>query len=77
MFFDNEKPLISRSLKALEQRLPAQLFFRANRSQIVNLKCILATDEWFSGSIKVRLDNGTEVEFSRRQTRLFREGCGL
>ncbi|MES2705852.1 MAG: LytTR family DNA-binding domain-containing protein [Verrucomicrobiota bacterium] len=77
VFFDSEKPLVSRSLNALEQRLPPQLFFRANRSQIVNLKWITATEEWFSGSIKVRLEDGTEVEFSRRQARLFREGFSL
>lgn len=77
VFFGNEKPLINRSLNALEQRLPPQLFFRANRSQIVNLKSITSTEEWFSGSLKVRLQDGLEVEFSRRQTRLFRAGFSL
>ncbi|RYD31820.1 MAG: response regulator transcription factor [Verrucomicrobiaceae bacterium] len=77
VFFDSEKPLVSRSLNALEQRLPPQLFFRANRSQIVNLKWIVSTEEWFSGSLKVRLEDGTEIEFSRRQSRLFREGFSL
>lgn len=77
VFFENEKPLISRSLNALEQRLPTQLFFRANRSQIVNLKWIVSTEEWFSGSLKVKLEDGTEIEFSRRQSRLFREGFSL
>lgn len=77
VFFDSERPLINRSLNALEQRLPPQMFFRANRSQIVNLKWITATEEWFSGSIKVKLEDGTEIEFSRRQARLFREGFSL
>jgi two-component system LytT family response regulator len=32
--------LLHRSLSSLEQRLPQDLFFRANRSQIINLHCI-------------------------------------
>lgn len=77
VFFGSGKPLIKRSLNSLEERLPPQHFFRANRSQIVNLKWITATGEWFSGPLKMRFQDGPEIEFSRRQTRLFREGCSL
>jgi two-component system LytT family response regulator len=77
LFFDQEKPLISRSLNALAHRLPPQLFFRANRAQIINLRWIAATEEWFSGSLKVRLHDGTEVELSRRQSQTFRDRFSL
>jgi two-component system LytT family response regulator len=77
VFFDEERPVIGRSLSALEERLPAQMFFRANRAQMINVRWIVSTEEWFSNSLKVRLKDGTEVELSRRQSRVFRETFGL
>jgi len=71
------QPLIHRSLSALEARLPSSLFFRANRSQLVNRLHIGKVEPWFSGSLKVTLTNGVELEFSRRQAQLFRESLGL
>ncbi|MBV9734088.1 MAG: response regulator, partial [Verrucomicrobia bacterium] len=38
--FENQSPLIYRSLSTLEQRLPADDFFRINRQQVVNLHFI-------------------------------------
>ncbi|MBI5423786.1 MAG: response regulator transcription factor [Opitutae bacterium] len=66
-----------RTLVSLEARLPATLFLRANRSQLVNRHCIRRIEPWFSGSLKATLDDGTEVEFSRRQAQLFRERLSL
>ncbi len=77
LHFGTEKPLLYRTLGAMEARLPATLFLRANRSQLVNLSCIESVDPWFSGSVKVRLRGGPEVEFSRRQAQLFRERTSL
>src|ERR1700754_1161112 len=37
VFFANNKPLILKSLNALEERLDDKVFFRANRKHIVNL----------------------------------------
>ncbi|MDR0352842.1 MAG: LytTR family DNA-binding domain-containing protein [Opitutaceae bacterium] len=64
--------VVKRSLSAIEARLPAALFFRANRAQLVNIRRITAIEPWFSGSLMVTLDNGKKVDFSRRQARLFR-----
>ncbi len=75
--FDNQQPLIHRSLTALEERLPAEAFMRANRSQIVNLHAIRSITPWFSGNLKATLTNGEEVEFSRRQSQILRELRGL
>ena len=77
LYFGEDRPLLYRTLGAMETRLPASLFLRANRSQLVNLSFIEKVEPWFSGSIKVRLRGGPEVEFSRRQAQLFRERTAL
>ena len=77
VYFGNQKPVLPRALTALEARLPADHFFRINRAQIVNLKCIETIEPWFSRSLRVKLKGGLEVEFSRRQALAFRETQGL
>lgn len=77
IYFDREKPLLYRTLTSLEERLPEKLFLRANRSQLVNLTCIASVGQWFSGGLKVLLQDGTEVELSRRQAQIFRERTSL
>ena len=77
VYFGGHKPVLPRALTALETRLPADQFFRINRSQIVNLKCIENIEPWFSRSLRVKLKGGLEVEFSRRQALVFRESQGL
>ncbi|HSI84454.1 MAG: LytR/AlgR family response regulator transcription factor [Candidatus Methylacidiphilales bacterium] len=71
------RPLIYRSLNSLEIRLPESLFFRANRSQLINLTCIESIENWFSGNLKVRMRGGMDVEISRRQAVAFRERSSL
>jgi two-component system LytT family response regulator len=75
--FDRERPLLYRTIVSMEARLPAKLFLRANRSQLVNLTFIDSIGQWFSGSLKVTLRGGVEVEFSRRQAQIFRERLSL
>lgn len=77
LYFGEDRPLLYRTLAAMESRLPASLFLRANRSQLVNLAFIEKVEPWFSGSVKVRLRGGPEVEFSRRQAQLFRDRTSL
>lgn len=73
VYFDDERPMIHKSLNYLENRLDPDLFFRANRSQLINLKQIRQMDPWFGQSIKIGLQNGAVVEVSRRQSKIFRE----
>jgi two-component system LytT family response regulator len=75
--FDREQPLLHRTLGALEEKLPSNLFLRANRAQIINLSCVESIEPWFSGSLKVKLLGGPEIELSRRQAQLFRERMSL
>jgi two-component system LytT family response regulator len=71
--FGTEKPLITRSLNQLESRLDERAFFRANRSQIINLKAVRGIHAWFGGRLLAKLEGGHEVTLSRRRARAFRE----
>jgi len=73
IFFKDQKPMIPKSLNYMEQRLDPEVFFRANRQQIINLKFIDRIEPWFSGTLKLYLKTGEEVELSRRQSIKFRE----
>jgi two-component system LytT family response regulator len=73
IFFGQHKPLILKSLNYLEEVLDPVLFFRINRKQMINLKAIENIVSWFNGRIKLRLQNGIEVEVSRRQTHKLKE----
>ena len=77
LHFGGEKPSIPRSLAALEQQLDPAMFFRAGRSQIVNLKWIDRVETAVAGNLLVTLRDGKEVELSRRQSLRFRETLGL
>jgi two-component system LytT family response regulator len=75
--FDNAQPQLFRSLNAMEARLDAKSFFRANRRQIINLSWIDKIEPWFSGGLLVLLKGGVKVELSRRQAQDFREKMSL
>ena len=49
VFFGNNKPLILKSLNALEERLDDKVFFRANRKHIINLRMIDKIEPYFNG----------------------------
>jgi two-component system LytT family response regulator len=75
--FEDQHPLILRSLNSLEERLNEYTFFRANRKFIVNLKWISSIENWFNGGLKVELTKGEFIEISRRQTIRFKELMSL
>lgn len=77
IFFDDEKPLVSRTLNYLEERLPAKLFFRANRKQIINLKWIRHIQPWFNGGLLVTLKDNAKVQMSRRAAQSFKAIMGI
>ena len=77
VYFKDCKPLIYKSLHQIEERLPQNTFFRANRQQVINLKYIKNVDNWFNGKLKATMQNGTEVEISRRQSSLFKDMLSL
>lgn len=66
-------PVIFHSLNALENRLPADMFFRVNRKYIVNLQHIRQMSTWINNGYVAKLSNGMEIEMSRRQSVRFKE----
>jgi two-component system LytT family response regulator len=77
VFFGTNKPLILKSLNALEERLDPKVFFRANRKHIVNLHMIDKVESYFNGGLLLELKGGEKVEVSRRQTVKFKEMMSL
>jgi two-component system LytT family response regulator len=75
--FNDQKPLVLRSLNKLEEKLDPHVFFRANRKHIVNLRYVEKIDPWFSGGLNVKMKTGEEVEVSRRQASRFKELMSL
>ncbi len=75
--FDNNRPLILRSLNNLEDRLDSRTFFRASRRFIINLKWVEEIENWFSGGLMVTLRGGEKIELSRRQAARLRELMSL
>ncbi len=77
VFFATNKPLILKSLNALEERLDPKTFFRANRKHIVNLRMIEKIEPYFNGGLLLELKGGEKIEVSRRQTVKFKEMMSL
>jgi two-component system, LytTR family, response regulator len=77
VYFGNNKPLILKSLNALEERLDEKVFFRANRKHIVNLRMIEKVEPYFNGGLLLEIRGGEKIEVSRRQAVKFKEMMSL
>mgnify|MGYP003624262171 FL=1 len=77
IYFDNFKPMIHKSLNALDERLDDRSFFRASRKHIINLTWVESIESWFNGGLMVVLRGGDKVEVSRRQAARFKEMMSL
>jgi two-component system LytT family response regulator len=77
LYFDDNKPLILRTLNYLDERLDNKTFFRASRKHIINLKWIESIEPWLNGGLLVKLKGGNKVEVSRRQAIKFKEMLSL
>jgi len=77
VYFGTNKPLILKSLNALEERLDEKVFFRANRKHIINLRMIEKIEPYFNGGLLVDLRGGEKIEVSRRQAVRFKEMLSL
>lgn len=79
LYFDDQKPLILKSLNALEEKLDPKSFFRANRKHIINLQFVEKIEPWFSGGLQVTLTGPKEekIEISRRQSIRFKDIMSL
>ncbi len=77
VYFSTHKPLILKSLNALEERLDEKVFFRANRKHIVNLRMIERVEPYFNGGLLLEIKGGEKIEVSRRQAVKFKEMMSL
>ncbi|MGB7393509.1 MAG: LytTR family transcriptional regulator DNA-binding domain-containing protein [Pricia sp.] len=77
VFFQDQKPMLYKSLNQVEEKLPEQNFFRANRQQIINTNYVQNVVPWFNGKLKLTMQNGADVEVSRRQSYLFKDRMSL
>jgi two-component system LytT family response regulator len=77
VYFDSNKPMIHKSLNALDEKLDERAFFRASRKHIVNLSWVEGIEPWFNGGLMVKLKGGDKVEVSRRQAAKFKDMMSL
>jgi len=77
VYFDTFKPMIHKSLNALDDKLDQRMFFRASRKHIINLSWLESIEPWFNGGLMVKLKGGEKVEVSRRQAAKFKEMMSL
>ena len=77
VYFGTNKPMIHKSLNALDERLDDRTFFRASRKHIINLGWVDNIDTWFNGGLLVQLRGGEKIEVSRRQAARFKEMMSL
>ncbi|WKK78803.1 LytR/AlgR family response regulator transcription factor [Marivirga arenosa] len=77
VYFDKNKPMIHKSLNALDEKLDNKHFFRVSRKHIINLEWIDEIETWFNGGLMVKLKGGEKVEVSRRQATKFKDLMSL
>jgi len=77
VYFDTFRPMIHKSLNALDEKLDDKYFFRASRKHIINLGWVETIEPWFNGGLMVQLKGGEKVEVSRRQASKFKEKMSL
>jgi two-component system, LytTR family, response regulator len=77
VYFDTNRPMIHKSLNALDEKLDERAFFRASRKHIINLSWVEGIEPWFNGGLMVRLRGGEKVEVSRRQAAKFKDMMSL
>ena len=81
--FDDQKPLVLRSLNKLEEKLDPLVYFRASRKHMINLRWVDKIEPWFNGGLMVKLKsldkNGEPetMEVSRRQAARFKDLLSL
>ena len=77
LYFDQHKPMIYKSLAQIEKRLPEQGFFRANRSELINMDYVREVELALNGNLMISLANGKIIELSRRQATEFKKRLSL
>ncbi|TDT47021.1 two-component system LytT family response regulator [Maribacter spongiicola] len=77
LYFGDKKAMIKRSLNLLEKKLDTTVFFRANRSQIINTHFIKEIHPHFNNKLHIILISGEKIEVSSRQSVKFKNWNSL
>lgn len=77
LYFGNQKAMIKRSLNLLEKKLDPTVFFRANRSQIINVHYVKEIHPYFNNKLQITLTTGEVIEASSRQSVKFKNWNSL
>ncbi|PWK03224.1 LytTR family two component transcriptional regulator [Flavobacterium araucananum] len=77
LFFQDKKALQRRSLRQWEELLDENIFFRINRTEIINIKYIQTINTTDSGRLEVKLKSGELLEVSNRQSVKFKNKNGI
>ncbi|HEY4194194.1 MAG TPA: response regulator [Mucilaginibacter sp.] len=77
LYFEDKKTYIKRSLNQLEATLDSGMFFRINRSQIINVNFIGQIHQLPKGKLNITLKTGLLLEVSDRQSVKFKTLNGL
>lgn len=77
LYFGKEKAMIKRSLNLIEEKLDPNIFFRINRSQIVNTGYIKQIHPYFKNKLNIILTTGEKLEVSSRQSVKFKNWNSL
>lgn len=77
VYFDQQRPLMLRSLNQLEARLNASQFLRVSRSQIVNMTFVENMVTSTSGGMTLTLKGDLKVSMSRRRAAEFKQANRL
>ncbi len=72
LYFQGKKALQRRSLRQWEKILDKTIFFRVNRTGIINIRHIREVDKTAGGRLQVRLKTGELLEVSNRQSAKFK-----
>lgn len=77
LHFGNQKAMMKRSLNLLAEKLDPKVFFRINRSQIINTQYIKEIHPHFNNKLQITLITGETLEVSSRQSVKFKNWNSL
>jgi len=77
LYFGNQKAMIKRSLNLLAEKLDPKVFFRINRSQMINIHYIKEIHPHFNNKLQITLTTGETLEVSSRQSVKFKNWNSL
>nr|WP_315195780.1 LytTR family DNA-binding domain-containing protein [uncultured Flavobacterium sp.] len=77
LFFQGQKALQRRSLRQWEEMLDENIFFRINRTEIINTHYIQEVNKTIGGRLQIKLKTGELLEVSNRQSAKFKNSKGI